>query len=92
MFYLGQRRGATPVQLIERAALLLGLGERLFEGALKRAGDEPVLGLAGVELAAPSLRLELGTLECERLQPPALGVLGLELVNGRGGSRRPRPG
>jgi hypothetical protein len=53
------------------------------------ASLDRILLLAGVELPAPSLRLELGALERERLQAPAVGVLCLELVNGRGGRVNP---
>ena len=38
-------------------------GERVLERAFEGAGDEPVLGLAGVELAARAVGLELGALD-----------------------------
>ena len=41
------------------------LGEALFPFALQRAGDEPVLGLAGVELAAGALGVDLRALELQ---------------------------
>jgi hypothetical protein len=46
-----------PAQL---AALALDRRQRLLERALERARDQPVLGLARVELAARALGLVLG--------------------------------
>ena len=48
------------------------LGERVLERAFEGARDEPVLGLAGVELAARAVGLELGALEREALAGEAL--------------------
>jgi hypothetical protein len=83
---IGQRRRPLPVKLGQRAALPLGLGERLLPGSLQRSGDEPVLRFARIELPATAFGFELGALKGERLHSAALRVLGFELVD-RGGGR-----
>ena len=67
-------------------------GERVLERAFEGARDEPVLGLAGVELAARAVGLELGALEREALAGEPLVVLVLQLARPRRRSRRRRPG
>jgi hypothetical protein len=49
----------------ELYALALGPSEGLFKSPLQGAGDEAMLGLAGVELAPRALGLELGALHDE---------------------------
>ena len=89
---LGQRRGTMPVKLGEREPLALDIGQRLLIRALEAARDEPVLRLARVELPTAPLGLILDALNSEELQVPALGVVGLELIDRRRRSRRRRPG
>jgi hypothetical protein len=85
----GERRRPRLLERGKLAALALDVGERLLEPLLERAGDQAVLGLAGVELAARPLGLELGPLEREPLAVRALFVLALELLDRpRRGARR----
>ena len=58
----------------------------------KRAGDEPVLGLARVELALGPLGLILGALQREALTGEQLLVLVLELADRAGGRGHPGRG
>ena len=64
---VGERRRAGVLERGELRALALDAGERLLERAFEGARDEPVLGLAGVELAPRAVGLELGALEREPL-------------------------
>ena len=74
-----------PVKLGEREPLALNIGQRLLIRALEAASDQPVLRLARVELPAAPLGLILDALNSEELQVPALGVVGLELIDRRRG-------
>ena len=76
-----ERRGPRLLERGQLPALALDLGERLLEPLLERARDQAVLGLAGVELAAGPVGLELGPLEREPLAAQALRVLALELLD-----------
>src|SRR6188472_2692926 len=76
-----QRFRAAAFELGELAALALQRGQRQFEPAFERARHEPVLGLAGVELAPRPLGLELGALDGEPLTVQALVVAALELAD-----------
>ena len=58
----------------------------------KRAGDEPVLRLARVELPLGPLGFIFGALHREALADEQLLVLVLELGDRAGGARSPRPG
>ena len=58
----------------ELAALAFDERERVLELALERARDEPMLGLAGVELTAGALGLVLGAFDGEPLTGEALLV------------------
>ena len=75
----GERLGAARLELGELAAFALELRERLLQPRLERARDEPVLGLARVELALRAAGFELGALDREPLAGQPLVVLALEL-------------
>jgi hypothetical protein len=79
--FVGQRRRPRPLERRELPPITLGLRERLLPGALERAGDEAVLGLAGVVLAAEALGLVLGPLEREPLLGKSLVMFALKLGN-----------
>ena len=89
---VGQRRRPGLLERGELAALALDGGERVLERAFEGAGDEAVLGLAGVELAARAVGLELGALDGEALAGEPLVVLVMQLARPRRRSRRRRPG
>ena len=87
----GQRFGAAALELGELATFTLELAERRLQARLERARDEPVLGLAGVELAARAVGLELGALDGEPLTGEALVVLALDLARSLAPTRGSRP-
>ena len=89
---VGQRRRAGLLERGELAALALDGGQRVLERAFEGAGDEAVLGLAGVELAARAVGLELGALEREALAGEPLVVLVMQLAHRAGGRGDRRPG
>ena len=62
---VGERVRALGRDLGQRALGGADLGEALLPFALERAGDEPVLGLAGVELAPGALGVDLRALELQ---------------------------
>jgi hypothetical protein len=72
--------------------LALDGAESVLKRALERSRDEPVLGLARVELTSRAVSLELSTLESEPLTGEACLVLILELADRAPPSRRPRLG
>ena len=82
----GERGGPRLLERGQPAALALDLSQCRLEPPLERAHDQAVLGLAGVELAAGPLGLEVEPLEGEPLAGDALRVLALELID------RPRRG
>jgi hypothetical protein len=59
----GERLRALGRDLGDRAFGRADLGEALLPLALQRAGDESVLGLAGVELAVGAVGVDLRALE-----------------------------
>jgi hypothetical protein len=77
----GERLGTVPFELGELAAFVLELLERELVVGLERARDEPILGLAGVELAASAASFELGALDREPLPDQPLVVLLLDLLD-----------
>ena len=88
---LGERFGAAGLELGELASFALELRQRGLQPGFERAGDEPVLGLARVELALRAAGFELGPLDREPLAGQALLVLALELADRlrAGAARRP---
>jgi hypothetical protein len=82
-FALGrrQRLRSAALELGELAALALELRQRGLEPGFERAGDESVLGLAGVELAPGAACFKLGALDREPLPGESLVVLALELLD-----------
>ena len=86
----GQRFGAARLELGELAPLAFLLGQRLLEASFERSGDEPVLRLAGIELALRPLGFELGALEREPLPAQPVFVRAFELADRLGAG--PDPG
>jgi hypothetical protein len=84
-FVVGQRRGPSLLERGELAALALDGRERVLERSFEGARDEPVLGLARVELASRAIGLELGALDGEALAGEPLVVLVMQLSDGPGG-------
>jgi hypothetical protein len=76
-----ERLRPPAFELRERAPLGFARGQRLLKVRLERVCHQPVLGLAGVELASGALDLELRPLEREPLTAEPLGVLTLELAD-----------
>jgi hypothetical protein len=74
------RRWSLALKIAEGSAAVIDLGQRLLKRALERSGDEPVLGLTGIELASAPAGLKLGVLDSQLPQPHTLLVLGLELI------------
>ena len=72
---VGERVGAPGGDLGQRALGAADLGEALLPFALQGARDEPVLGLAGVELAAGALGVDLRALEFQLGGAHARGVV-----------------
>jgi hypothetical protein len=77
----GERLRSAALELGELAALALEILRRGLEPGLQRAGDEPVLGLAGVKLAPRPPGFELRALDREALADESLVVLALELLD-----------
>ena len=61
----GERVRSLGGDLGQRALGGADVGQPLLPFALQRSGDEPVLGLAGVELAPRALGVDLRALELE---------------------------
>jgi hypothetical protein len=74
----GARLGSAGLKLGELASFALDLGRRDVKPRLERAGDEAVLGFAGVELGLRMSGFELSALDREPLAGQALLVLALE--------------
>lgn len=72
------------LELAGGALLGVEFGEGRFEGVFERAGDEAILGFAGVVLAARPLGLVGSALDREALQSDALVVRGLQGLEGVG--------
>src|SRR5207253_532986 len=89
---LGERGRPGAVERCKLALFALDGDECLLVGALKRARDEPVLGLAGVVLALRARGLVLGPLKRELLLSEPLGVSGLELGRRLGAGTKPGRG
>ena len=87
---IGAGRACSSAVSLPRSRSTVGEGvlERSFEGA----GDESVLGLARVELAARAVGFELGALDGEALPGEQLVVLVLQLADRAGGGRDPGRG
>ena len=84
----GRRARARPACRARARAAASASSSLRFEGA----GDEPVLGLARVELPLRALGLIFGALHREALAGEQLLVLVLELADRAGGGAHARPG
>ena len=85
---VGERLWAGVLEPDQLAALALDCGERVFELALQRASDEPVLWLARVELSLCPLGLILSSLQRQALTGQQLPRAD---PRARGSRRRSRP-
>jgi hypothetical protein len=75
---VAEGRGASAFEFARRTLLGVEFGQRGFERVLEGTGDEPVLGFAGVVLAARAFGLVGGAFDGEALQLDALVVRGLK--------------
>jgi hypothetical protein len=82
---VAEGRGAAAFELAGNALLSVEFGQRGFERVLEGAGDEPMLGFAGVVLAARAFGLVGGAFDGEALQRDALVVRGLQGSESAGG-------
>ena len=73
--------GRAVLELGELVLLAFELGERVLQRPFQCAADEPVLGLAGVELAAGPVGLELRALDSEPLAGESLVVGSFDLAD-----------